>query len=103
MSSAQRIVSSRVIVRRKGAIRSRVSRGQRQLAGAIGITVSYALVARSGQENLLRAPGPQIVHEGRVQGIQRIGGYGASQTSPALVIQSSMMAGDFESCLWPGT
>ena len=69
MSSAQRIVSSRVVIRRKSAIRSRISRGQRQLAGAMGITVSYALVARSGQENLLRAPGPQIVHEG---GLRRL-------------------------------
>jgi hypothetical protein len=64
MSSAQCIVSSRVVIRRESAIRSRISCRQRQLAGANGITVSYALVARSGQENLLRAPGPQIVHEG---------------------------------------
>jgi hypothetical protein len=64
VSSAQRIVSSRVVIRRESAIRSRISRGQRQLAGTNGITVSYALVARSGQGNLLRAPGPQIVHEG---------------------------------------
>jgi hypothetical protein len=59
VSSAQRIVSSRVVIRRESAIRSRISRGQRQLAGTNGITVSYALVG-----NLLRAPGPQIVHEG---------------------------------------
>jgi hypothetical protein len=57
MSSAQRIVSSRVVIRRKSAIRSRVSRGQRQLAGANGITVSYALVARSGQEKLTSSAG----------------------------------------------
>jgi hypothetical protein len=69
MPSAQRIVSSRVVVRRDCAIRSSISCGQRQLAGAIGLVVSYVLVPRSGQENLLRAPGPQIVHEGRVGGI----------------------------------
>ena len=42
MSSAQSIVSSRVIVRREGAIRGRISCGQRQLAGAMGITVNFA-------------------------------------------------------------
>jgi len=63
MSSAQSIVSSRVIVRREGAIRGRISCGQRQLAGAISITVSYALRERGGEESLLRAPSPQIVHE----------------------------------------
>ncbi len=69
MSSAQSIVSSRVIVRREGAIRSRISCGQRQLAGAISIAVSYAPVVSGGQQNLLRAPGPQVVHEG---GVERI-------------------------------
>lgn len=94
MSSSQGIVSSRMVIGRKGAIRNRISRGQRQLAGAMSITVSYALVARGGQQNLLRAPSPQIVHEGRVKGVQRFGGYGASQTSPTFVIQSCMTAGD---------
>lgn len=51
MSSAQRIVSSRVVIRRKSAIRSRISRGQRQLAG-------------------VRAPGPQIVHEGGLRSLR---------------------------------
>jgi hypothetical protein len=102
MSSAQSIVSSRMVIRRESAIRSRISRGQRQLAGAVCITVRYALVGRSGQENLLRAPGPQIVHEGRVRGILRIGGYGGSQTSTTFVMQSSMEAGDFKSCLRQG-
>ena len=32
-----------MIIRREGAIRGRVSRGQRQLAGAIGITFRFAL------------------------------------------------------------
>ena len=63
MSSTQGIVSSRVVVRRKSAICSRISCGQRQLAGAVGITVSYALRERGGEESLLRAPSPQIVHE----------------------------------------
>jgi hypothetical protein len=67
MSSAQSIVSSRVIVRREGAIRGRISCGQRQLAGAIIIAVSYAHVVSGGQKILLRAPGPQVVHEGRVK------------------------------------
>jgi hypothetical protein len=69
MSSAQGIVSSRMVIGREGAIRSRISRGQRQLAGVMDVTVSYALVAHHGEENLLRAPGPQIVHEGREGGI----------------------------------
>ena len=69
MSSAQSIVSSRVIVRREGAIRGRISCGQRQLAGAISIAVSYAPAVSGGQQNLLRAPGPQVVHEGRVKRI----------------------------------
>jgi hypothetical protein len=63
MSSTQCIVSGRVFIGRKGAIRSRISCGQRQLAGAISITVSYALRERGGEESLLRAPSPQIVHE----------------------------------------
>jgi hypothetical protein len=100
MSSAQSIVSSRVVVRREGAIRGRISCGQRQLAGAISIAVSYAPVS-GGQQNLLRAPGPQVVHEGGVDRIRRIRVYGGSQTSLAFVIQSSMTVGDFQSCLWP--
>jgi hypothetical protein len=86
MSSTQCIVSSGVVVGRKGAISNRISCGQRQLAGAIGVTVSYALEARSGQENLLRSPGPQIVHEGRVRGIRRVGGCGGFAASPTFVM-----------------
>jgi hypothetical protein len=57
MSSAQRIVSSRVVVRRECAIRSRISCGQRQLAGATGITVSYALVATQRSRELTSSAG----------------------------------------------
>jgi hypothetical protein len=102
MPSTQCIVSSMLFVRRKGAIRSRISCGQRQLAGAIGVTISYALGASSGQENLLRAPSPQIVHEGRVRGIRGFGGYGGLAASPTFVMQSCMTAGDFQSYLWQG-
>lgn len=94
MSSSQGIVSSRMVVGREGAIRSRISRGQRQLAGAMSITVSYALVTPGGEQDSLRAPSPQIVHEGRMGGIQKFEGYGASQTSPTFVIQSCMATGD---------
>lgn len=73
-----------MVVRRKGAIRSRISCGQRQLAGAIGIIVSYALTERSSQESLLRAPGPQIVHEGMAGGIRRVEGYGGFADVPNL-------------------
>lgn len=44
MSSTQSIVSSRVIARRESAICSRVSRGQGQLAGAIGSQLAMRLL-----------------------------------------------------------
>ncbi len=57
MSSTQRVVSSRVVVGRKGAIRNRVSCRQRQLAGAIGITVSYALESAKRSRELTSSAG----------------------------------------------
>jgi hypothetical protein len=73
MSSAQRIVSSRVVVRRECAIRSRISCGQRQLAGATGITVSYALVATQRSRELTSSAGSTNCPLGKGRGNSKNG------------------------------